>query len=477
MLIVFLLSSELGAQELVLEADRVQYDATARTLKATGNVRVRYLDVRLWADEAFADLGRGEILVQGGVILEQAGRRLAADRIRYRLRTREASATQARAVVDGIYYRAEEITLQGNVLQAFDALATLCDPASPLFRVIARRIALVPAQRLVAEDASLWMGNIRLLGLGRLEVPLRERPFEQFAKSLPRPEAGYDAIGGLWAALRYPYRAGDLSGEAYLRYSALLGLEGRNRLWYPMWSLELVTGALRDEENRPYDALELRYAPPPGRLPFLAATMATTLLAGAYRERVTDAQSPKLEGAMSLTWDPLSLSPQTTLAFSASLRASLYRDRSLIVPAVNLGLTHRLDARSAVTGSYTRTDLVGSSPFLFDLPDRTEAVSVGYAYAGPGFGFAAGVAYDFVPRHLKLSGSASADLLDNWRLGFSAVYNATRSGFEDLDLIVGTRCDCLSVSLTYRMVRREIFLNFTLTPSPALRIALPEPPE
>lgn len=474
---VLLLSPGLGAQELVLEADRVQYDAGARTLEATGNVRLRYLDVRLWADEAFADLERGEVLVQGRVLLEQAGRRLAADRIRYQLRTRGVSAVRARTVVDGIYYRAEEVVVQGEVLQALDALATLCNPASPLFRVIARRITLVPTQRLVAEDASLWVGNTRLLSLRRLEVPLREPSFEQFAEHLPRPEAGYDAISGSWVALRYPYQAGDLLGEAYLRYGTLLGWEGRHRLRYPDWSLELVAGALRDDENRPYEALELRYAPAPGRLPFLPAAATPTLLVGTYRERVTGAQGPKLEGALGLTWDPVSLSPQTTLVLSTSLRAALYRDRSLVIPTTSLRLTHRLDARSTVTGSYVRTDLLGSTPFLFDLVDRTEAVSVDYAYTGPEFRFRAGVAYDFVPRHLKLSGSASVDLSDSWRLRVSAVYNATLSGFEDLDLDVGTRCDCLAVSLTYRMVRREIFLNVRLTPSDALRTAFPEPPE
>ncbi len=474
MLMVLLLSGELRAQELVLEADRVQYDTNARTLEATGNVRVRYLDVRLWADEAFVDLARGEIWVRGRVVLEQAGRRLVADRIRYRLRTREAFAAQVRTVVDGIYYRAEEARLQGNVLEALNALATLCDPTSPLVHVTARRITLVPGQSLVAEDAGLWVGNTRFVGLGRLEMPLRERPFEE---NLPRPEAGYDATSGFWLALRYPYRAGDVLGEAYLRYGTLLGVEGRNRLRYPAWSLELVTGALRDEENRPYDAFELRYAPPPGPLPLLAADTALTMLVGAYRERSTGAEGFKLDGALSLAWAPISLSPQTTLAFSASLRASLYQDRSLIVPAGHVRLTHRLDDRSAVTGSYVRTDLVGTSPFLFDLPDRTEAVSLGYTYMGPGFGFSTGVTYDVVPRHLKLSGSASLDLSSSWRLTVSAVYNATLAGFEDLDLSVGTRCDCLSVSLTYRVVRRELFLNFTLLPSPALRAALPEPPE
>ncbi len=460
--------------ELVLEADRILYNTVARTLEATGNVRIRYRDVRLWSEEATADLERQEVVVRGRVVLEQGGRRLAAERIRYDLRTRRLVATDARAVVDGIYYQAREAVLEGGVLQALDALATLCDPAAPLLRVTAQRIELVPGQRLVAEDAGLWVRSTRLVGLGRLEFPLRERPFEE---NLPRPEAGYDATSGFWVALRYPYQAGDLLGQAYLRYGTLLGLEVQNRLRYPAGSLEVVTGTLRDDENRPYDTLELRYGPAPERLPFLSATASVTLLAGAYRERTTGAEGAKLEGALGLAWDPLSLSPRTTLTLSAALRASLYRDRSLIVPTANLRLIHQLDARSAVIGSYARTDLVGTSPFLFDLTDPTEAVSVGYAYTGTGLAFAASVVYDFVPRSLKLVGSASVDLSAHWRLSVSAVYNATLSAFEDLDLTVGARCDCLSVSLTYRMVRREVFLGFTLLPSPALPAAVPTPPE
>ncbi|MDR7416464.1 MAG: hypothetical protein QN193_05045 [Armatimonadota bacterium] len=462
--------------ELVLEADRILYDTTARTLEATGDVRIRYRDVRLRAEEARADLNRGEILVRGRVVLEQAGRRLAAQSLRYDLRTGRATVTGMRGVLDGIYYAAREATLQGNVLRALEALATVCDPAAPLLRITAQRILLVPGERLVAEGASLWGGQARLVHLGRVEIPLGERPLERLAEHLPRPEAGYEAASGPWVALRYPYRAGDLVGEAYLRYNASLGWEGNGRLRYPAWGLELVAGTLRDEENRLYDALQLQYASQAVRLSSSAALHAT-FLAGTYRERATGAEAPKIEGALRLVAEPLRILPRALLDLTASLRAALYPDRSLVVPTVRLGLARPLDERSTVMASYTRTDLLGRSPFLFDVPDRTEEVFLGYAYRTPAFHASAGVAYDLVPGHLKLRADGGAEMWRGWEIRVSGVYNATLSAFEDLDIRVGTRCDCLSVSVTYRVARKEVFLGFALRPSPALPAAAPLPLE
>jgi hypothetical protein len=459
--------------ELVLEADRILYDAAARTLEARGEVRIRYRDVRLWAEEARADLNRGDIVVRGNVVLEQGGRRLAAQSLRYDLRTGRATATGMRAVLDGIYYAAREATLEGNVLQALEALATVCDPADPLLRITARRILLIPGERLVAEGASLWGRRTRLVHLGRLEIPLVERPL---VAHLPRPEVGYEAASGPWVALRYPYRAGDLLGEAYLRYNASLGWEGNGRLRYPAWGLELVVGTLRDEESRLYDALHLQYAFQPVRLSS-STVLQATFLAGIYRERATGAEAPKIEGSLHLAGEPLRLFPRLPVDLSASLRAALYPGRSLVVPAVRLRLANPLDERSTVTASYTRTDLLGASPFLFDVPDRTEEVSVGYAYRTPAVHVFAGVAYDRVPGHLKLRAEGGVEMRGGWEIRVSGIYNATLSAFEELDLRVGTRCDCLSVSVTYRLARKEVFLGFALQPSPALPAAVSVPLE
>lgn len=477
--LVLVLAAWSAAQDtpLILEADRITYDTRARRIEAVGNVRIRYRTVRIRSDYALADLERQEVLVRGNVLLEQDGRRLAARIVRYDLRTERATATEVRTVLDGIYYRAREVELQGRVVRALDALATVCDPAAPLFHVTASRVTVIPGQRLVAEDAELRVAGSRIVTLNRVEVPLRERPAERFGEAFPRPEVGYDPPSGLWGAVRYPYRLGDLPGEAYVRYNTALGFEGYTRLSHPAWPLQLTVGVLRDSENRLYQAAELRYAPPSFRPLDLPASVSLAFVGGYYRERTTGAEGPKLEGAAGLLWDPIRVGTRAELGLVASLRTALYRDRTLVVPAANLGITYRLDGHSTLGASYSRTDVWGGTPFLFDAPGRAEVVSVGYAHAAPDWGVGVGVLYDFVPQHLKVTGRLSAAVSSDWRFDLALTYNATTSAFEDVDLTVGKRCDCLGVSLTYRIVRQELFFGVNFTPSPAIPAAVPPPPD
>jgi len=87
------------------------------------------------------------------------------------------------------------------------------------------------------------------------------------------------------------------------------------------------------------------------------------------------------------------------------------------------------------------------------------------------------VVYDFVPQHLKVTGSLRAEIPPDWRFGVALTYNATTSSFEDVDLTLEKRCDCLGVYLTYRIVRQELFFGVTFTPSPAIPANVPSPPD
>ena len=57
-----------------------------------------------------------------------------------------------------------------------------------------------------------------------------------------------------------------------------------------------------------------------------------------------------------------------------------------------------------------------------------------------------------------------------------AIYNTGVSGFEDLDYIITSRlCDCIDISLKYRQVRQEIWLEVGLAAFPQSRLQLQLP--
>jgi hypothetical protein len=398
---------------------------------------------------------------------------LAAQALRYDLRTQSAIATDARAVHEQLYYRAREVRLQEGVLRALDGFVTICDPAAPLYSVVAERVTVIPGRAVIAENAALRVGNTTVLRVPRFEFPL-DVP-EDVARNFPRPEGGYDVRSGFWVALHYPYRVGDVGGEAYLRYNTLLGFEGHTRLRYarPTWSMDLVVGVLRDAENRMYEAVELRYETVPWSGPVHVSFGAS---AGYYRERTTGAEGPRVQGTVRMGTPPVDLGERLSLALSGSLRYAVYADRTLLAPTAGATLTYRLDPNSTLALSYLWSEFYGSTPFLFDAPSRESLVTASYAHAVPGFAFGAGVQYDFLPRHFRLLGNVHLTTADEWRFGVTARYNLTTSAFEDIDLSVRKRCDCLDVSLTYRVVQRQLWITVNLVPSPRIQHLIPHPP-
>lgn len=475
--LAFLLAAPLAARAqpapLVVEADRVTYDTVARTVEATGHVRLAYRDVRASADYVFADLVRREVLLRGDVRLVRGDQRVAAAEVRYRLDTEEGVALDVRALAEAAYLQAREARLGPDRALAVEAAATFCDPASPLFQVTARRVTVFWADRLVAEDATLWVGRTPVLTLPRYEVRIDP---ERARRDFPSPQVGYDTLSGYWIALRYPYRLGDVEAEAYGRYNTAAGFELRGTLRASLAGgrAELTAGTVRDSENRPVEAVELRYSGPVWT-PAPGLSLSAGLVAGQYRERVTGAESPKAEVSVGLGLPRLQLGGPWSAAPFASFRYSVYRDRTLFVPAVGASVDVPLDARSSAYLSYAWTEAYGSTPFLFDAPTRQSAVTVGYRRSDGAFSWDLGVQYDATPQHLRVLATVEARPGDGWRLWTFAKYNVTLSSFEELEVRAGKLCDCLDVSVTVRVPQQQLWVTLSVVPSPRVREAVPEP--
>ncbi len=459
-------------EPLVVEAEWVTYDTVARTVEAAGHVRLLYRDTRASADYLFADLARREVLLRGDVRVARGDQRLVASEVRYQLDTEEVAATDARVTAEAAYLQARQAQLGPALAVAVDAVATFCDPSSPLFRVTARRVTVRWADRLVAEDATLWVGGTPVLTLPRYEVRIDP---ERARRDFPSPQAGYDALSGYWVALRYPYRLADVEAEAYGRYNTALGFEFRNTLRAALGGgqAELTVGTVRDSEGRPVDTTELRYSPPAVALGPGSALVAGLSL-GHYRERVTGSEGPKAEVSAGLGLPPLRLADVWSVGLSASARYSLYRDRTLLVPSLGASLDVRLDARSSVYLAYAWTEAYGATPFLFDAPTRQAAVTVGYRQTGS-WRLDVGLQYDAVPQHVRVLGAVDTALDGGWRFRVFAKYNATLASFEELELHAGRLCDCVDVSVTYRVPQQQLWVNVQVVPSGRVREAVPEP--
>jgi len=462
---------------ITIEAEEITYDAATNVVTARGRVRVTHALFRLFADTMTFDL-RTQVVTRVRLIDAQ-GRELRGTRVVYAILRGEAIITLAETIVDRVYIRAERV--QGNAvrLTVDEATITTCDPTRPLYRITARRVEIIPGEELVARDASIWLGSVRVLTLPTYRMSLRE------ARGPRLPGVGSNPTDGLWIDYRYPYRLGDMAGELYGKYGQISGFFLLNTLSYdqPLWRLTLDTGRTqREDPNNVVHALttaELAGSVKPWRVPGLPLFLSGRAAAGWFDELDSAVVTTRLDGTITLATETFSFGPSLDAYASASYRFSSYgtgEQRTIISGA--LALTYRFDQATTVTARYDLASVQGTTPFLFDAVNSTSTVALTVAHSRPDFRVQAGVSRDFAALPIpetKLSGGVGFRVSPTVFFDVAAVYNLTTEAFEDLDYTVTFQCDCLTVAVRYRQIRQEISLNVILGVSDRLTFTTPPP--
>jgi len=462
--------------QTVVEADEIAYDSATNTVTARGNVRVTHPQFRLFADSVTYDLTGQVITAEGRArLIDTQGRELRGRRIVYDVTREEATLTDGETIIDRVYLRAAQVQARRDRLTVQEAMVTICDPTRPLYRITARRVEVTPGKELVAHDASIWLGSVRVLTLSAYRVPL-DRP-----AGPPLPSVGSDATDGIWIDYRYPYRWGELDGEAYVKYGTISGFFGLNTLTYrgPAWSAALALG--RTQRSDPDGVLhaltqgEISASAAPWRIGGTPLALSGRAAFGWFDELDSGVATTRAEGAATLAGDVLALGPQTTVSAAMGYRWSAYgTGAQRTVLSGNVALTHRFTDATTATLRYDHAQVGGATPFLFDRVDPTRTLALTVAHVRPDYRISAGVSRDFTVPETKLQAAAGLRVAPSVFFDVSAVYNLRTQAFEDIDYTVTYRCDCLSVAVQYRQVRGEISVQFAFFPSD--RLALTQPP-
>lgn len=496
------------AQEsaLIVEGDQVTYDQEAQRVEASGHVRLHYRGIRLSADRVVFDLAREVLTAEGRVVLVDAsGRELRGAALRYDVRLQLAEMRRAELVVDRVYIRSEQLQQRPAEITATGTLVTPCDPARPVVRLTAQRIEVRPGDRLIASQASLWVGRYRLATLPVYTISLRSSG--ETVGSFP--QFGYSSVDGLWAQYVHGYDVGTARGALLTKYGLRSGWIIRNSLRYdrPPFALNLTVGRNQDEDLRIFDQAELIVAQTEQPLGSRPLTYALEVRSGWFDERATGHRTSRTQYTIGLRVPPLTLDPGRTFDGTLSWSDASYGtgERQGVVRG-NAALRRVLGGGRSISLTHTVLEVLGGTPFLLDAVDPADLVNktaLTYAQSGArgvvSTAFITGVGYDFRARSPLVILGYGERVTDRYHWGITAEYNldttdtaltagagrsigsgtyATVQGiyhtltgaFEDLDLIVTSRlCDCLEVNLVYRHTRQELWLGVGLAILPPSR--------
>ncbi len=238
---------------VTLEAERISYDQATNRATASGQVKVRYENLRFFAPNLEMDSLRQHLSVTSSekekVTLLYGNKRITGDRLEYDFRTREGIITNARAsspLENGIVYLhgnkvevvpAENALKKGWVskksMQAVsddemigkweNSMVTTCPLTNSHYRLETRKLVFIPGKRVIAKSPEVYIGESRVFKypfdyVVRLDENTRESSFFPLLK--------YKSAKGYGLGITGPYVWDEGKIDITLLYWSDIELEG-----------------------------------------------------------------------------------------------------------------------------------------------------------------------------------------------------------------------------------------------------------
>ena len=204
-------------------------EQTKDRIFASGDVEIRYGELVLFADRVEYDVGTKDLLAEGNVVLHSGGEVIRAERIRYGLASGRAVIEGASGLVQpSILFEAEEVEKRRAGLYSLKkARVTACAQPNPRWSFSLSRATLESDDHITMRDAVVRIKGVPVLYTPYLRYPLKDR-----ATGFLMPQIGFAGEKGFslsqsfyWAIA--PNMDATVGVDAYLARGTGAGLEYR----------------------------------------------------------------------------------------------------------------------------------------------------------------------------------------------------------------------------------------------------------
>lgn len=204
--------------EIVIEADTTEYQfgPEGTVVVAEGNARVSYTNFLASADYIRVQLETGELLARGNVEVYQGSRTIRCDLLAHNIYTGNGRILEPDAYISDLHVRGSKMDLEPGILTLDKAYVTGCELDQPCYRVQAKKLIIYPDDRVVIEWPVFRLGNVPVMALPRLTLPLRgDRIAFSEGGGIPIPTLSYDSSDGFQIGFTYLDTARDWGKVRY----------------------------------------------------------------------------------------------------------------------------------------------------------------------------------------------------------------------------------------------------------------------
>lgn len=236
-------------KDFTIHAEKVSYEKGKQRIEAEGSVEVTYKDLFISSQHLIYDTSAETVSADHGFTLSYEGISVEGDSLNYSILSREGHAEEVKFLYQGVELSGGGLDLNTEKLQLKNASFTTCDNSLPHYRVTATDITLYPKYGwLVAYWGFFWLGSVPMVPMPTYIYDFRAQ--EKARKNLPPfPEIGSNADDGNFISERLAWHLRrELSGTYTLSYAANKGLGGGMEADYLL--NDLNQGDLRLYGNR-----------------------------------------------------------------------------------------------------------------------------------------------------------------------------------------------------------------------------------
>ncbi len=142
----------------------VEYSLKTGLTIATNGVLIRYSGAVLTAERVTLDQEPGEALAEGHVHIQRDEQIWVGETIRYNFKTHEIYAQHFRTGKAPFFASGEGLhaDLTNGIYAATNAYTTSDDVAEPAIKVRGQYIKIYPGEKIIAHNATLWVGGVPL---------------------------------------------------------------------------------------------------------------------------------------------------------------------------------------------------------------------------------------------------------------------------------------------------------------------------
>ncbi len=230
-------AATLRQNQVELGARTVQQDDQRRTVRATGDLRFRWRDLKVSGDEALVNYRLNTARIIGPVsALRDDGTTFETDQLDIDLRKYWYTTGPFRAkimpaaigpdVVEPIYLSGgDTFSVRDTYFSAHRSILSSCPPNDLKYHIQARTIAVIPDRKIIFRSAKVYVFGVPIFAVGKLVLPLR-----RYRRAEWLPEFGRNDVYGFFTRMRYFYdladsQFGNVSGMMTEKRGFFTGLE------------------------------------------------------------------------------------------------------------------------------------------------------------------------------------------------------------------------------------------------------------